>query len=61
MSLFLEPHEQAERREAEADRNAICCDHCDRKIYDGVWRIGGETLCEKCARNEYYFEDLEDV
>lgn len=49
-----DPIYQAERREAEADWNALHCDNCGAPIRgEYFWDISGDTLCERCAIGMY--------
>lgn len=55
-----DPIYQAERREAEADSNALHCENCGEPIYDEYWDICGDLLCEKCAARMYR-KNVEDL
>lgn len=58
-----DPIRQAERREAEAEENALHCENCKSPINDDYyWDICGDLLCERCAARMYRknIEDLED-
>lgn len=55
-----DPIYQAERREAEADSNALHCEDCHRAIYDEVWDIEGQLLCDRCAARMYR-KNVEDI
>lgn len=55
-----DPIYQAERREAEADKNALYCEDCHREIYDEVWDIEGQLLCDRCAARMYR-KNVEDL
>lgn len=46
-----DPVRQAERREAEADKHAVRCYCCDWAIFDDVYILDGNNLCEECFLN----------
>lgn len=59
---YYDPVCQAERRAMEADRAAPICENCEEPIVeDYYWDIGGDLLCERCARLMYRkaMEDLD--
>lgn len=55
-----DPIYQAERREAEADKNTLHCEECGRALTDDVWKIEGQHLCDKCAARMYRM-NVEDL
>lgn len=57
-----DPVYQAERREAEADRNAVRCEWCDEVIDGDAFIWDGECICKECCekavRDNFSFEDI---
>lgn len=49
-----DPVYQAERREYDADNDALICENCMAPIRgEYYWDIAGEPLCERCAIRMY--------
>ena len=45
-----DPVYQAERREAEADKNSVRCEWCGDMISDDVFSWDGDNICESCCK-----------